>query len=71
MSAPGQILVAGIGNIFFGDDAFGSEVAAQLRYLNWPAHVHVEDFGIRGEAFRTDREDRESLLCCSSRFRSK
>ena len=48
MSAPGQILVAGIGNIFFGDDAFGSEVAAQLRYLNWPAHVRVEDFGIRG-----------------------
>ena len=25
-----MILVAGIGNIFFGDDAFGSEVARRL-----------------------------------------
>jgi len=48
MNPPGQILVAGIGNIFFGDDAFGSEVAARLRHLNWPRHVRVEDFGIRG-----------------------
>jgi Ni,Fe-hydrogenase maturation factor len=28
--APTRILIAGIGNIFFGDDAFGCEVAAQL-----------------------------------------
>jgi len=48
MSAPGKILVAGIGNIFLGDDAFGSDVARFLEHMAWPDHVHVEDFGIRG-----------------------
>ena len=47
MSAARPILVAGIGNIFFGDDAFGSEVARELRRMVWPAHVRIEDFGIR------------------------
>ncbi len=42
------ILVAGIGNIFLGDDAFGSEVARHLLLKPWPANVRVEDFGIRG-----------------------
>jgi hydrogenase maturation protease len=42
------ILVAGIGNIFLGDDAFGSEVARRLLLQTWPAGVRVEDFGIRG-----------------------
>ena len=44
---PVRILVAGIGNIFLGDDAFGSEVAGVLAHMRWPAHIHVEDFGIR------------------------
>jgi hydrogenase maturation protease len=43
-----RILVAGIGNIFLGDDAFGVEVAARLLARSWPEEVHVEDFGIRG-----------------------
>ncbi|HEX4139570.1 MAG TPA: hydrogenase maturation protease [Candidatus Methylacidiphilales bacterium] len=47
MNSPEKILVAGLGNIFFGDDAFGSEVAGVLRHMHWPAHVRVEDFGIR------------------------
>jgi hypothetical protein len=34
MSRPNKILVAGIGNIFLGDDAFGSEVARRLRGAN-------------------------------------
>lgn len=42
------ILVAGIGNIFLGDDGFGSEVARRLMQREWPAEVRVEDFGIRG-----------------------
>ena len=42
------ILVAGIGNIFFGDDAFGVEVVRRLTTRSWPAHVVVKDFGIRG-----------------------
>jgi hydrogenase maturation protease len=43
-----KILVAGIGNIFLGDDAFGSEVARHLERRQWPAGVRVVDFGIRG-----------------------
>ncbi|HEY6330252.1 MAG TPA: hydrogenase maturation protease [Blastocatellia bacterium] len=42
------ILVAGIGNIFLGDDAFGSEVARRLSLRQWPDEVKVVDFGIRG-----------------------
>lgn len=42
------ILVAGIGNIFLGDDAFGVEVARRLAQLSWPARVRIVDFGIRG-----------------------
>lgn len=43
-----QILVAGIGNIFKGDDAFGVEVARRLAKSPLPAGVEVVDFGIRG-----------------------
>lgn len=43
-----KILVAGIGNIFLGDDAFGSEVARRLELQSWPDGVRVVDFGIRG-----------------------
>jgi hydrogenase maturation protease len=42
-----RILVAGIGNIFFGDDAFGCEVASHLRRKPLPEEVRVIDFGIR------------------------
>ena len=42
------ILVAGIGNVFLGDDGFGVEVVARLAEGQLPAGVHVEDFGIRG-----------------------
>lgn len=43
-----DILVAGIGNIFLGDDAFGVEVAQRLTARPQPAGVRVVDFGIRG-----------------------
>jgi len=42
-----RILIAGIGNIFLGDDAFGSEVAREMMQLNLPESVVVSDFGIR------------------------
>lgn len=42
-----RILIAGIGNIFFGDDAFGVEVAAALMQRSMPEGVRVVDFGIR------------------------
>jgi hydrogenase maturation protease len=43
-----RVLVAGIGNLFFGDDGFGVEVARRLGERDLPRGVHVEDFGIRG-----------------------
>ncbi|MFZ1159579.1 MAG: hydrogenase maturation protease [Candidatus Sulfotelmatobacter sp.] len=42
------ILVAGIGNIFLGDDAFGVEVVRRLTNRKLPECVQVSDFGIRG-----------------------
>jgi hydrogenase maturation protease len=42
------ILVAGIGNIFLGDDAFGVEVARALSGRCLLAGVTIKDFGIRG-----------------------
>jgi hydrogenase maturation protease len=43
-----RILVAGVGNIFLGDDAFGVEVVRRLAQRELPAGVRVVDFGIRG-----------------------
>ena len=43
-----RILVAGIGNVFFGDDGFGVEVAHRLGERPQPEGVRVVDFGIRG-----------------------
>ena len=43
-----SVLVAGIGNIFLGDDGFGVEVAQQLARRDLPSSVRVADFGIRG-----------------------
>jgi hydrogenase maturation protease len=43
-----RILVAGIGNIFLGDDGFGCEVVRRLAERELPEDVEVVDFGIRG-----------------------
>jgi len=43
-----RILVACIGNIFLGDDGFGTEVARRLASRPLPADVVLKDFGIRG-----------------------
>ncbi len=41
-----RVLVAGIGNVFFGDDAFGVEVVRQLAERP-PPDARIADFGIR------------------------
>jgi hydrogenase maturation protease len=46
--APQRVLVAGIGNVFFGDDGFGVAVAGRLAAATLPPGVDVVDFGIRG-----------------------
>ena len=43
-----RVLVAGVGNIFLGDDAFGCEVVRALVGTPLPDGVEVVDFGIRG-----------------------
>ncbi|MGW0416901.1 hydrogenase maturation protease [Streptomyces collinus] len=46
--AAGRVLVAGVGNIFLGDDAFGPEVIRALDRRPLPPEATVRDFGIRG-----------------------
>ncbi|WZO98778.1 hydrogenase maturation protease [Isosphaeraceae bacterium EP7] len=43
-----RLLIACIGNIFLGDDAFGCEVARRLSVRSRPEGVRLVDFGIRG-----------------------
>ncbi len=43
-----RVLVAGVGNIFLGDDAFGCEVVRALAGTSVPDRVEIVDFGIRG-----------------------
>lgn len=42
-----KILIAGIGNIFFGDDAFGCEVVKLLTAQRLPANVKLLESGIK------------------------
>lgn len=47
MKSP-SILIAGVGNIFLGDDAFGVEAARAVSARPLPPGVSAVDFGIRG-----------------------
>lgn len=42
------VLVAGVGNVFLGDDGFGVEVARRLSAMDVPPWAKVVDYGIRG-----------------------
>lgn len=42
-----MILVAGVGNVLFGDDGFGCEVVRELAARALPSGVEVVDFGVR------------------------
>jgi hydrogenase maturation protease len=44
----GRMLIAGVGNIFLGDDGFGVEVASRLATVELPDWVRVADYGISG-----------------------
>jgi hydrogenase maturation protease len=56
-SPPGRMLIAGIGNIFLGDDAFGPEVARRLAAEDLPGWVRVADYGISGMHLAYDLAD--------------
>lgn len=58
-----RILVAGIGNIFLGDDGFGSEVVRCVPIPQDDESVRVVDYGIRGMHLAYDLlEDWDTLL---------
>lgn len=44
----GRTLVAGVGNVFLRDDAFGVEVVRQLAMTPRAPGVEIRDYGIRG-----------------------
>jgi len=48
MDMTARILVAGIGNIFLGDDGFGSEVIRNAEIRRDDRSVRVTDYGISG-----------------------
>jgi hydrogenase maturation protease len=43
-----RLLIACVGNLFLGDDAFGVEVARRLSAVPLPDDAKAVDFGIRG-----------------------
>lgn len=47
-AAPARNLVAGVGNIFLGDDGFGVETVRRLAAETLPAGVETADIGVRG-----------------------
>src|SRR5262245_60417721 len=53
----GRMLIAGIGNIFLGDDGFGPEVAKRLGGVSLPGWVRVADYGISGMHLAYDLAD--------------
>jgi hypothetical protein len=58
----GRVLVAGVGNIFLGDDGFGPEVVRRLADRPLPPDVRVVDYGIRGMHLAYDLLDDVDLL---------
>jgi hydrogenase maturation protease len=55
-------MVAGLGNVFMGDDGFGCEVVARLVAAPPRAGVRIEDYGIRGMHLALDLLDGYDLL---------
>ena len=53
----GRMLIAGIGNIFLGDDGFGPEVAKRLGAVSLPGWARVADYGISGMHLAYDLAD--------------
>ncbi len=57
-----RVLVAGVGNIFLGDDGFGVEVVKRLAGRELPEGVEVKDFGIRGMDLAYALQDNYELV---------
>lgn len=57
-----RVLVAGVGNVFLGDDGFGVALAERLSQRRLPAGVEVLDFGIRGMDLAYALQDYDALV---------
>jgi hydrogenase maturation protease len=57
-----RVLVAGLGNVFLGDDGFGVEVVRRLAHQPLPPGVRVIDAGIRSLHLAFDLLDQPQLL---------
>lgn len=57
-----RVLVAGVGNVFLGDDGFGVAVARRLAGECLPEGTRVADFGIRGTHLVFELLDPPDLL---------
>ena len=64
-----RVLVAGIGNVFLGDDGFGVALADRIARCALPPGVEVVDFGIRGMdlAYAMDGYDAVVMLDAAPR----
>ena len=60
--AAGRTLIAGVGNIFLGDDGFGVEVVRELAGRTLPEGVEAVDVGIRAVHLAFDLLDGCDLL---------
>jgi hydrogenase maturation protease len=57
-----RVLVAGIGNVFLGDDGFGVAVVDRLSRTELPSWVRVADYGIRGMDLAYELADYELVI---------
>jgi hydrogenase maturation protease len=57
-----RVLIAGVGNVCFGDDGFGVEVARRMRHGSLPPGVSAIDFGVRGLALAQALVEPHELL---------
>jgi hydrogenase maturation protease len=57
-----RVLIAGIGNIFLGDDGFGVDVASRLMTRRLPDGIVVADIGVRGLHLAFALLDKPDLL---------
>ncbi|MGE5858168.1 MAG: hydrogenase maturation protease [Solirubrobacterales bacterium] len=57
-----RVLVAGIGNVFLGDDGFGVAVVDRLSRAELPDWVRVADYGIRGMDLAYELSDYELVI---------
>jgi hydrogenase maturation protease len=65
----GRVLVAGVGNLFRGDDGFGPEVVRRLAAQGaLPREVRVVDYGIRGMHLAYDLLDGYDALVLVDAF---